>query len=61
MTAACCDQAGETIDHLLMCICSTSMVYPLPESRLSGLTPQLENFSFNDWWAKTNEIADGQV
>jgi len=25
------------------------------------LTPQQEDFSFDDWWAKTNERVDGQV
>ena len=58
-----CDQAEETINHLLVsCVFSRQVWFNiLQRVGLQDLSPQPEDISFDDWWAGTNSGIDGQT
>jgi len=63
--AACplCDQAQETIDHLLVsCVFARQMwFYILQIFGLQELAPNLEDENFDEWWVNTSGRVSGQV
>jgi len=63
--AACplCDQADETIDHLLIsCVFSRQVWFAvLHDLGLQSLAPQAGERIFEDWWASTSNKVSGQV
>ena len=58
-----CDQAEETINHLLVsCVFSRQVWFNiLQRVGLQDLSPQPEDISFDDWWAGMNSGIDGQA
>ena len=58
-----CDQAEETIDHLLVSCIFTRQVWfrILQKLGLQTLTPEVETASFDEWWETTSNRVDGQV
>jgi hypothetical protein len=58
-----CDQAEETINHLLVSCAFSRQVWfnILQWVGLQGLSPQPEDISFDDWWAGMNSGIDGQA
>ena len=58
-----CDQAEETIEHLLIsCVFSRQVWYNiLHKVGLQDLSPQPDNNSFDGWWASTNSGVDDQT
>jgi len=58
-----CDQADETIDHLLVsCVFTRQIWFKLLRSvGLQILAPQPDETSFDDWWEKASERVSGQV
>lgn len=55
-----CDQAQQKIDHLLTsCVFARQVCFSiLQKVRLQDLTPQPDDLSFDDWWARKNERDD---
>lgn len=55
-----CDQAQETIDHLLTsCVFAHQVWFSLLQKvSLQDITPQPDDLSFDDWLARTNERVD---
>ena len=58
-----CDQAEETIDHLLVSCIFTRQVWfrILQKLGLQTLTPEVETASFDEWWETTSNRVEGQV
>jgi len=58
-----CDQAEETIEHLLIsCVFSRQVWYNiLHKVGLQDLSPQPDDNSFDAWWARTNSGVDDQT
>jgi hypothetical protein len=58
-----CDQAQETIDHLLVsCVFARQMwFFILQKFGLQMLAPNLEDESFDDWWISASGRVSGQV
>ncbi|WVZ85337.1 hypothetical protein U9M48_032277 [Paspalum notatum var. saurae] len=58
-----CDQAEETIDHLLIsCVFARQAWYSiLQQVGLQALSPQPENGSFDEWWASANLGISDQI
>ncbi|KAG2659113.1 hypothetical protein PVAP13_1KG333200 [Panicum virgatum] len=58
-----CDQADETIDHLLVsCVFTQQIWFKLLRSvGLQILAPQPDETSFDDWWEKASERVSGQA
>ena len=63
--AACplCDQAQETIDHLLVsCVFDRQLWFSiLQRFGLQVLAPNLEDEIFEEWWANASGRVSGQV
>jgi len=63
--AACplCDQAGETIDHLLVsCVFSRQVWFTVLQGLgLQALALQVVDLSFEDWWTNVSNRVTGQV
>ena len=58
-----CDQAEETIDHLLVsCVFTQEVWFIILQSfGLQPLSPQPDDTSFNDWWESSVSRVDGQI
>jgi len=58
-----CDQAEETIDHLLVsCVFTREVWFIILQSfGLQPLSPQPDDTSFNDWWESSVSRVDGQI
>jgi hypothetical protein len=56
-----CDQADESSDHLLVTCVFTRQFwfYVFQQVGLLGLTPGVNEQSFDDWWGRTNMAATG--
>jgi hypothetical protein len=63
LNAALCDQAEETIEHLLIsCVFYRQVWYNiLHKVGLQDLSLQPDNNSFDGWWASTNSGVDDQT
>ena len=58
-----CDQAQETIDHLLVsCVFARQLWFSiLLKFGLQVLAPNLENENFDEWWANASGRVSGQL
>ena len=58
-----CDQGEETINHLLTsCVFAREFWFNLLQKvGQQDLSPQQEDVSFDDWWARAEKRVDGQI
>jgi hypothetical protein len=56
-----CDQEQETIDHLLVsCVFARQFWFSLLQRlQFQEFTPQVDTFSFMDWWQRMNDLPLG--